>query len=938
MGSHQGTLRHNERGGGHFPPDKRISRFNGGLFATDEKLNNLQLTNDLFCESGQGQNEASLHASANTLLYLSAAYSYADRSDAEKTLGLYALGRIFEQSITELEMLEAEVEGRPSLNKLNKRKTNGVYYTPEWVVEKIVAETLGQRLADIQAECGWQQGKQPTLDSLNKYWNHIRRIKIVDPACGSGAFLITALRHLRDEYRRVQDLRRLLDPEFKLPDEGELVEDVLSNNIYGVDINPASLEITKLALWLHTARPNQPLSALDRHIRDGNSLIDDSFYIKHDLEQYAAEARERINAFNWREAFPEVFEQGGFDVVIGNPPYVKLQNFRKVYPDMAEYLRQGRLGRSYYESTQSGNFDLYLPFIEKGISLLSDEGRMGFIAQSLWLVNEYGDGLRKLVHRMRALDRWVDFKSYQVFEEVITYTALQFFTRRRNDKIALHQAPTGEISAIDWTRSENHIPYDALDRAEAWHLLPEPERSLIHRLKASCKRLDDPSVSRAIFVGLQTSADDIYHLKRLGPGKYLCSPGEKGAEPYKVELEDALMKPLVSGPQAKRYLEPQTDTYLLFPYVVNADGVQLIPPAQFEDTYLNAWNYLGSYEKPLRRREAYDKERQKKERRLGPFDNDEWYRFGRHQNLDKQEIVKLIVAQTVTEMRVCLDLTKRFYLNNVRVNGIIPMDGIDPWYLLGVLNAPVCDFVFRRIAAPKGGGYFEANRQYIAPLPIPRCNHSAAKEIATYARTLQSLMTQRYGLLQQLERRIATSGIESRPEHWIFPDLGEMDTWISRAPADMRTHEQAAWAKSERELALDSRYDEIQHLLHPSARFTSEFTNGELKFHIDHATPIDRVFVDAQEGPFIHAQWDFVARTFSITENAKAKQLIDALRRLAPATNAALVQQVLVLHRELVDIDRRLADSERALNQLIYQVYDLTPEEITLIEKDAHRP
>jgi hypothetical protein len=92
-----------------------------------------------------------------------------------------------------------------------------------------------------------------------------------------------------------------------------------------------------------------------------------------------------------------------------------------------------------------------------------------------------------------------------------------------------------------------------------------------------------------------------------------------------------------------------------------------------------------------------------------PFDDEHWYRFGRSQNLDKQDIKKLIVAQTVPSLRVCFEYTATMYLNNVRVNGIIAAKDVDPWFLLGVLNAPVADFVFRRIAKVKAGGFYEAN-------------------------------------------------------------------------------------------------------------------------------------------------------------------------------------------------------------------------------------
>jgi hypothetical protein len=198
---------------------KAINQFNGGLFDTDEDLEKLHVPNSIFCQHLQGSNEASLYSYKETLLYLCASYNYAsdlgrntgahasDR-DPAKSLGLYTLGRIFEQSITELEILEAEADGRPSVNKLSKRKRDGVYYTPEWVVERIVDETLGPRLAEIKRECGWSVSGDPSLAAIDAYTIRLKELTILDPACGSGVFLITALRYLLDEWRQVQGIRR----------------------------------------------------------------------------------------------------------------------------------------------------------------------------------------------------------------------------------------------------------------------------------------------------------------------------------------------------------------------------------------------------------------------------------------------------------------------------------------------------------------------------------------------------------------------------------------------------------------------------------------------------------------------------------------------------------------------------------------------------------
>ena len=428
---------------------QRVNQFNGGLFDKDEDLEKLHVPNYVFCQHLQGSNEASLYSYKETLLYLCASYNYAsdlgridgrafDR-DPSKSLGLYTLGRIFEQSITELEILEAEADGRPSINKLSKRKRDGVYYTPERVVERIVEETLKPRLDEIKRECGWPISGNPSPDAINAYSARLREFTVLDPACGSGAFLITALRYLVDEWHQLQGLRRQVTGRpAATEDDAELIAEILTANLYGVDINSASVEIAQLALWLHTARGNKPLSSLGENVREGNSLIGPEFFTGDiNLALYDDSERERVNAFDWQRAFPEVFERGGFDAVISNPPYVKLQNFGASHPDMAEFLREGRpeAVSAPYASTRTGNFDLYLPFIEKGISLLNEHGRLGYIAPSLWTVNDYGEGLRGVIASGRNLNRWIDFKSYQVFDDVINYTALQFFTKTPNERI-----------------------------------------------------------------------------------------------------------------------------------------------------------------------------------------------------------------------------------------------------------------------------------------------------------------------------------------------------------------------------------------------------------------------------------------------------------------------------------------------------------------------
>lgn len=918
---------------------KSINQFNGGLFAADADLEGLYVPNHIFCQPGQGQNEASLYTYKQTLLYLCAAYNYASGTvhahgspmqtashEPSRTLGLYSLGRIFEQSITELEILEAQADGFLSINLESKRKRDGVYYTPEWVVERIVKETVGERLEEIRRECGWLSDTLPDKAALDAYTACLKIFKVLDPACGSGAFLITTLRYLVDEWHRLQVIRREVTGDTKRPDDYALIRDILKDNIYGVDINPASVEISQLALWLHTASGDRPLSSLDQTVQTGNSLIDDHFYMGQiNLALYDEEQKERVNTFNWEEKFPKV--KDGFDVVVGNPPYVKLQNFRKVHADMAEYLKDGRPGYTPYKSTQSGNFDLYLPFIEKGLQLLNEKGRMGYIAPSLWTVNEYGEALRTMLRESRQLAKWVDFKSYQVFEEATIYTALQFYTRQPNDAVQIAFAPDGTLPENPWASEDAALPYERLKFGERWLLLTGKERALIDRLSATCTRLDNPTNTKAIYQGLITSADYVYHLERIGPNKYRCTPkAPKGRKsvPYEADIEDVVMKPLVSGAEAKRYITPATSTYLLFPYRLTDNGVKLINAVTFAKEYPKAWAYLKSHEKELRARES------------GKMDKDEkWWGYVYPKNLEKHDEPKLLVPRLVSNLGCNADEKYGYHLDNVDVGGVQPADGIDIFFLAGILNSPVCNFVFRHISKPFRGDYRSANKQFIAPLPIPTATATQRKQVSQHARQLQALHTTRRDTLVKLGKRMSAVQLRTRLPTWLFPAVGTVQTIAESAPKALSEVEKRNLAEQRFDEALQARYDQITARLKPGVTLDAAYNEGELSFSVDGMTVIGGIFVNDKEGAFILAQWKVLAQTVDVTEKTDGKKLCSALRKLAVTDNQAVVEQIIALEKELTAIECRIIETETALNALIYKLYDLSDMEIELIKSNC---
>lgn len=272
----------------------KIPKYNGGLFAQDETLDTLIIDDNILDTQVQKLSDY----------------------DFQSDISVNILGHIFEQSLTDLEELQASIDSQDFDKKQTKRKKDGVFYTPEYITKYIVDNTLGKMCIDKREEINITQivspknPKKPTQkeqlqkQNLNIYRDWLLHIKILDPACGSGAFLNQALDFLIKEHTIIQDELSILGD---ITAYVEIEKSILENNLYGVDINEDATEIAKLSLWLKTAQSGRELTSLADKIKTGNSLIDDKSVVD--------------NAFVWEDEFPDVFKNGGFDVVIGNPPW-----------------------------------------------------------------------------------------------------------------------------------------------------------------------------------------------------------------------------------------------------------------------------------------------------------------------------------------------------------------------------------------------------------------------------------------------------------------------------------------------------------------------------------------------------------------------------------------------------------------------------------------
>jgi adenine-specific DNA methylase len=387
---------------GHKYKTFEVPAYNGGLFRDDEILNSVKIDDEVLL---------------NDSLKLS---SY----DFQTEIDVNILGHIFENSLNEIEELTAELEGKAVDKKKTKRKKEGVYYTPKYITKYIVENTIGelcnQKKKDLnlnEIDISLIQGSRTKQGKLNKkandllarlktYSAYLLSLKILDPACGSGAFLNQALEFLIEEHQFVDEYRRQLEKDsLGLFD---IKKSILENNIYGVDINEESVEIAKLSLWLRTAERGRKLSDLSANIKCGNSLIDDP--------EVAGD-----KAFSWEDEFPEIMGNGGFDAVIGNPPYIRSENLLNI---QKEYFNNT------YESAFK-QYDIYLLFYEKSIQLIKQNGLLFFITPNKFLLADYGLKFREYVLKKFNIFQIVDVSMLNVFPDASVYPVIFGISKRK---------------------------------------------------------------------------------------------------------------------------------------------------------------------------------------------------------------------------------------------------------------------------------------------------------------------------------------------------------------------------------------------------------------------------------------------------------------------------------------------------------------------------
>ncbi len=638
--------------------DPPIPGYNGGLFEHDPLLDEQLTVTDPLCTQLK-----------NLTKY-----------DFETEVSVDILGHIFEQSITDLEALKAKTQTQEFNPKSGKRKTQGIFYTPAFITQYIVRVALGGYLKqkedelrdrfqlNITTKTNKKQQKQAEIQFWQTYRDQVlKQTKICDPACGSGAFLIAAFDYLFQDYQRVnQALSALLTtPETELE---RLDTMILTQNLYGVDLSAESVEITKLSLWLKTAEHGKSLTDLDDNIKQGNSIVADPEFTD--------------KPFNWETEFPEVFANGGFDVVIGNPPYVRQELLSPIKP----YLKQ------HYQS-YNGVADLYAYFYEKGLNILKPAGKLSYIVTNKWLKAGYGEPLRRFFIENSTFEQIIDFGHAPIFEDADTFPCIisvyksspsQAETTELKTSIPaefnvkLCPVPREKLVNINLTQYVQNEGYDvAWSRftSESWSLERPDVEELMKKIQRVGIPLKDFAGVKPLY-GIKTGLNEAFLIDEETKNKIVQ------ADPKSAEI----IKPYLRGQDIKRWSPEWQKLWMI--YTNSEVDINFYPSVK---------QHLSQYKDKLEKRAS----------------KQVWWQIEASPTYYQKFLdPKLIVQRIAFYPRVAFD-NQGLFINDSAL--IIPSDN---YWILGCLNSPANWYLSFRYLPHKKDEALAMDIPYVQNFPI----------------------------------------------------------------------------------------------------------------------------------------------------------------------------------------------------------------------------
>ncbi|MBW8333139.1 MAG: Eco57I restriction-modification methylase domain-containing protein [Prolixibacteraceae bacterium] len=749
-----------------------VFAYNGGLFKPDEVLDTILIDDELLFKH----------------TYKLSEYDFVSEVDVN------ILGHIFENSMNELDEINAQLTGEEIDKTKTRRKKDGVFYTPKYITKYIVENSVGKLCIEKKAELQIVEEeyatdkkrhlktKQALLNKLKTYQNWLLKLTICDPACGSGAFLNQSLDFLITEHRYIDELQaKLLGVPIIFSD---IEKSILENNLFGVDLNEESVEIAKLSLWLRTAQPNRKLNDLNNNIKCGNSLINDP-----------AVAGEK--AFNWHEAFPQIFENGGFDVVIGNPPYVQLQSMG----EMSEILQNCG-----YETFDKGA-DLYCIFTERGYKLLKNGGIQSFIMPNKWMLVAYGKPLRKFLSKT-GLRQVLNFGDIQFFQEATTYVCI-FVTQKSepNDNVKVLSLNQKTYHGDFMTEVEGNLynyPTSKFGEAE-WSIQPYNDSRKLEQMKLNSTELKDLPIN--IYRGILTGYNDAFYIDEKTRQKLIA-----------VDVRSSeLIKPMVRGRDISAY-EITGYEYLI---------------STFPTLKLDIENYPAIKEHLLSF--GYDRLKQTGNSGARKKTSGKWFEtqdsISYHEEFAKPKIIYPEITAFFPFMydnNGILTNQKCFILT-------AKDDSISLLFLTALFNSSLTKLWIWHNCPELQGGTREIRKVYFEHFPVPQANEEQMATLAQYATERTQLTADLQTLCSKFTRNIQREynlvKLSAKLENWFQIPFNEFLKELEKSKVKLTLSQKAEWEDyflQESKKALDIKHQidttdkEIDQMVYGLYRLSEE--------------------------------------------------------------------------------------------------------------------
>jgi len=539
-----------------------------------------------------------------------------------------------------------------------------------------------------------------------------------DIACGSGAFLLETYQLLQDtlvDYYLENDTNKLIQTSietFKLP--FEIKKAILENCIYGIDKDYNAVEACKFGLLLKllenedNSTISTPALPILENIQFGNSLIDNSITNKKN--------QNKINPFD--------FGKTKFDVIVGNPPYMATEHMKQFTP------LELPLYKKHYSSSYK-QFDKYFLFIERGLSLLKPIGYLGYIVPSKFTKVGAGKKLRELLVSKKSVEQIISFGANQVFHNKTTYTCLLILKKEEQKELNYLEVDTLK----NWkTKKINNEHFDSITfdelKTNDWILVPSILKPVFNAIKKQSETLENLIGSDNIYNGIQTSANNIYiHSKTKEDKKYIYF--YKDGIDWKIEkvLTRPYFKTSSGQDNLNTYRPFSPNSFVIYPYLKTKKGIQFVEIDKLKTIYPNLFLFLNHYKSKL--------DNSKRDIKPTPETANEWYRFGRHQSLDKCDVpAKIIVGVLAQSNKYAID-----YFGTLISSGgtagycmiTLPDDFLySIYYIQALLNSKYLEWFSALNGEIFRGGYIARGTKVLKKLPIRIIDFDNKKEKAIH--------------------------------------------------------------------------------------------------------------------------------------------------------------------------------------------------------------